>query len=240
MRAEAEVPVGSIAEKVLIALALTVFCSSAFFGLGVLNAARAARGFEFWSLETWLDDRVAFDARWIWIYLSYYPGCFLPIVTWRNGALFRQVALGYGIEFAVCALCFALIPARMAQPAVAGTGLDEMAVRRLFEIDPGYNIFPSLHVANVFFVAAACARWDRRLGWVLWPWAALISISTVTVKQHYVVDVFAGAALAALTIWIALRRWDGLTARERERLRDHAPRAPAAAEALGWGERPRS
>ncbi len=202
-------------ERLLTGLALSIFCTVGFFGIAYLNARHQASGAPYIPLETALDRVISFDPRWIWIYLSYYPGCFLPLVGWNRRALFRQVALGYAIEFGACFVSFALIPARMAQPSVPGGGWNEWAVRKLFEIDPGFNIFPSLHVANVLLIAAVLARFDRRFAVPAWIWAILVSISTVTVKQHYAVDVLAGATLAAITIRLVLVRWDGLWPGER-------------------------
>jgi len=205
----------TLREKLLIAVGLAIFCNVGFFGIAYVHTLREAAGSPYARLETVLDAWIAFDPRWIWIYLSYYPGCFLPIIAWRRRALFRQVALGYAIEFGACFLSFALIHARMIQPGVTGDGWNEWAVRKLFEVDKGFNIFPSLHVANALFVAAVVTRFDRRLALPVWTWAILISISTMTVKQHYAVDAIAGAFLAAFTIYVALVRWDGLTRAER-------------------------
>lgn len=214
----AEIERGSFLERLAIAAGVALFCHLGFFGLHHLNAAHAADGAVYWNLETRLDAWIPFDARWIWLYLSYYPGCFLAILAWPRLPLLRQVALGYVIEFGVSVVSFALIPARMAQPAVTGDGWNEWAVRKLYEADPGFNIFPSLHVANALLVAAICARISPWLGRVTWVWALGICATTVLVKQHYVIDIFAGALLAWAAIRVSLVRWDGLLASERARL----------------------
>ena len=204
-------------EKLLWVLGLTLFCSAGFLGVAKINILWVANGARTVTLETPLDGMIPFRPGWIWIYLSYYPFCFLPLAAWRRGVLFRQAAAGFGIQFATCLPFFALLPAWMDQPAVSGTSLSERAVRALYSVDPGFNIFPSLHVANVLLVAAVCWRLERRFGAAVWAWALLVAVSTVTVKQHYVVDVVAGAALAAGTIALVLVRWDGLWPDERLR-----------------------
>lgn len=230
---------GSLLERVLIAAGIALFCSAGFFGIAWLNARRAASGAPYVHLETALDRWIAFDPRWIWIYLSYYPACFVPLLTWKRIRLFRQIAAGYALEFGICFVSFALIHARMAQPPVPGDGPNEWAVRMLFGADPGFNIFPSLHVANALFVAAMCSRVSRPLGRVMWVWAILVSMSTVIVKQHYVVDVVGGALLAALAIGLILRLWDGSVPWERRRPAA-APRAARQGDLHRHGERERA
>jgi membrane-associated phospholipid phosphatase len=209
----------SIREKLLWAFGLTLFCSAGFLGIARMNALRAANGLLFLSIQTLPDRLVPFRPEWIWIYLSYYPGCFLPLVAWRRGTLFRQVAAGFGLQFATCFAVFVLMPVRMVQPSVLATGWAERAVQGLYAIDPGFNIFPSLHVANALLVAALAWRVERRIGIAGWIWAILMSFSALAVKQHYFLDVVAGAALGVATIAIVLVRWDGLWPGERARLR---------------------
>ena len=71
--------------------------------------------------------------------------------------------------------------------------------------DPSYNHFPSLHVATAWLFYFACRPALRR------PWLFLalllgISLATLFVKQHYVVDVVSGGALAWLAWWWSGRR----------------------------------
>lgn len=66
----------------------------------------------------------------------------------------------------------------------------------VWAVDRPNNTFPSLHVALPFVLALACLEDDRRLGrWLVWV-ALVPSLATLTVKQHYVVDVIGGGALA--------------------------------------------
>lgn len=73
----------------------------------------------------------------------------------------------------------------------------------VWKADAPANAFPSLHVAISFYLAFALGRMGRRtVGAILLAWAAVISVSTMTVKQHYALD-----SLAAITIaFLASRR----------------------------------
>lgn len=75
----------------------------------------------------------------------------------------------------------------------------------------GYNVFPSLHVANSVLVAWVFFRYRSPLAWPVLLLAVFVSASTVLVKAHYLLDILGGIGLA----WIAVRlAWWG--ARERE------------------------
>jgi hypothetical protein len=72
---------------------------------------------------------------------------------------------------------------------------------------PGANKLPSLHVAFVWITAIACRK--QRLGRVgdglVLVGAALITLSTLFVKQHIVLDVVLGTAWG-FAAWFAARR----------------------------------
>lgn len=206
-------------EAALIGGALAVFCTWGFMGLHGMNARLEAGGHRFLYPATWLDAHIPLRVEWIWPYLSYYPMCFMPIFLLYRMSNLRRIALAYAVEFGVAFLCFYLIPMRMQQPAIVGTGAAYDAMRWLYGIDSGYNIFPSLHTANAVMIAMAFFRLHPRpWGILMWLWALAIMASTVLVKQHYVLDVAAGVALALLADRIAFRGWKEANEREDRRL----------------------
>lgn len=75
----------------------------------------------------------------------------------------------------------------------------------IYESDVQYNCFPSLHVAQCFLAALTCYRVHRGVGLVTGLWASLVGLSTLYTKQHYVVDVIAGAFLACAAYLAFLR-----------------------------------
>ncbi len=83
--------------------------------------------------------------------------------------------------------------------------------RFLYWIDTNTNVCPSLHV--VASVAVVFAAHDSKrfsgFGWqlVITVLAVLISLSTVFVKQHSVVDVLAALPLCALGYLLCFRKW---------------------------------
>ena len=84
------------------------------------------------------------------------------------------------------------------RPASLGDGFFAWTLALNYRLDPPLNCFPSLHVAWGFVAALCCHRVHRGVGVAALGWASLIAISTLYTKQHYVLDVVAGIALAVL------------------------------------------
>ncbi len=111
-------------------------------------------------------------------------------------------------------LCFVFWPTRFPRelyplPASAGA-LGASLVQHVRATDAAVNCLPSLHVSSVTLSALA-------LSGTRWFGAALLialacALSTLTFKQHYAVDVLAGAALGAAAWWLCFR-WRGLRLR---------------------------
>lgn len=89
-------------------------------------------------------------------------------------------------------------------------------------LDTNTNVCPSLHVVGS--MAIAIAAWDTprlRKSWACWAVTAmciLVSISTMFVKQHSVIDVAAGAALSAVGYVLVYRiPWKKVTGHAAKR-----------------------
>lgn len=70
-------------------------------------------------------------------------------------------------------------------------------------IDDPSNTFPSMHVCCCFMTALAFRekQESRKLYVTFMIWAILIAVSTLTTKQHYLIDVIAGTILAYIAYW---------------------------------------
>jgi membrane-associated phospholipid phosphatase len=73
-------------------------------------------------------------------------------------------------------------------------------------VDTPASCFPSLHVGAVFLASFIFLNESRKKFIIFLAWAALISISTLTTKQHYAVDVIAGFLLAFGMHWIFVKK----------------------------------
>jgi len=184
----------SVPFKLMLAALVLTLLTTGFFGLDNLLRGKKTR-----DVSTRFDAKIPLRPRWIWAYLLYYPMCAAPLFfpgVLTDDRLFLRVLAGLLVQFFVAWPVFYFFPTRMAQPAIPGDSPSARALRGLYKVDAGYNVFPSLHVANSVYVACVSVQL------VPAPWSAafvaaaiLISASTVLVKQHYFLDVPAGLAL---------------------------------------------
>jgi membrane-associated phospholipid phosphatase len=131
----------------------------------------------------------------------------LGLFVIRRNAAFLNLAFSCFILMNLAAfVLFALFPAQGPERDFASEGGGIIGL--VHAVDSRFNAFPSLHVANPWLVAFLAAK-ERKFSWlsVLFFVIALsISISTLLVRQHYLLDVLGGIALAVLTAAIMFRR----------------------------------
>ena len=83
--------------------------------------------------------------------------------------------------------------------------------------DGTLNAFPSLHAGFLVYLLKLTARlfpgtWPRWIVIAAGIWGIAILYSTIAIRQHYAVDLIAGAALGWLADWFAWRRDAGVSA----------------------------
>jgi membrane-associated phospholipid phosphatase len=162
-------------------------------------------------VTTPLDAAIPFLGWTVWIYLSGIALIVMPVfVLGDNG--FRGAALSYALTHVGSFACFAVMPVSSAHlRESADTGnyftLTAWAIRVLYDVDPPYNLFPSLHVSLSTLACWSMAAAHRRWRCVFVTAICLISVSALTTKQHLVLDVMGGLALAwAMHVLISFPR----------------------------------
>jgi membrane-associated phospholipid phosphatase len=154
-----------------------------------------------------LDRAVPLQPAWALVYGALYLFLIiLPVFVVRQEEHIRGTVFAYLMVWIVSYVCFFVYPTIAPRPAeVAGDGFAVWGLLFLYSADPPYNCFPSIHVAHSFVSALAVHRTHRTLGIVAALCASLVAVSTLFSKQHYVLDVVAGAVLAWVAYIVFLR-----------------------------------
>lgn len=194
-------------EKVLWTLALIGVVFPGYFAIGLTQDPEKAR-----TLATPLDNAIPFSPAWMFVYGGVYTALLLPCFVVKDTALFRRTALAYLFTLVCSYFVFALFPVTTKHFRPEVSALDtrifwQWGAALNYTIDPPMNCFPSLHVGTMTLATLATWRADRNVGYAAALVALLIAVSTLLVKQHYVADVFAGAALAVLAYEIFIASW---------------------------------
>ena len=152
---------------------------------------------------TELDAIVPFVPSFIWIYHT-----LLPVIFLTGLLLFKKknVFLGFVTAniFAGVVLClfYILFPSFYPREMFVDTAtVSGWLIEFTRTIDGAHNTFPSGHVTFAWLLVffANLSQYVKNHRWIrisYFCWAALISISTLTLKQHYIVDVVSGLVLA--------------------------------------------
>jgi membrane-associated phospholipid phosphatase len=153
------------------------------------------------------DRAVPLQPVWALIYGALYMFMIaLPVFVVREEEHIRRTFWAYLAVWITAYVCFFVYPTVAPRPpSVAGDGFAVWGLRFLYDADPPYNCFPSLHVAHSFVSALTCYRLHRRLGLAALLCASLVAVSTLFTKQHYIADVIAGILLAFAAYVIILR-----------------------------------
>lgn len=145
------------------------------------------------------EEYIPFVPGMVLVYLSVYvlPLIMLMLVPSRFHV--RRFVRIFCVAAAVHALFFVILPIQyVLRPdldAQVATPLLDL-VRAIYTVDAPYNNFPSMHVSFAF-LSYFCMRFSRpKISPVFLLAAALIAVSTLLVKQHYIIDV-AGAIVLA-------------------------------------------
>ncbi len=154
-----------------------------------------------------LDRALPLLPAWAFVYGAMYAFLIvLPLFVVRQDDHIRRTFLAYLMVWIAAYVCFMLYPTIAPRPTkLTGTGFAVWGLRFLYDADPPYNCFPSLHAAHSFVSAFTCLRVHRRVGIVAIICASLVGLSTLYTKQHYILDVIAGVFLAGLAYVVFLR-----------------------------------
>jgi membrane-associated phospholipid phosphatase len=171
-----------------------------------LLIAERARGGAVHAPELAWDRLLPLAPVWALIYGALYGFLIvLPVFVVQQNEMIRRAVWAYITVWSVAYACFLLYPTIAPRPdEVTGDGFAVWGLRLLYDADPPYNCFPSIHVAHSFVSALVCHRVHRTLGLVAVSCASLVAMATLLTRQHYVADVIGGVLLAsaAAAVWL--------------------------------------
>jgi membrane-associated phospholipid phosphatase len=145
------------------------------------------------------------------VYISDYALFLTVLFLHDNLGFFNAFAKQAFAVLVVCGLFFLFLPTTYPRPEypqapnvfLAGV----MWVIRNW--DTPNNCFPSMHVAMTAIGVWSLRNRDGRLVSVYSLWALAIFVSTLTTKQHYILDVLGGIAVAVIVLfahWFVFER----------------------------------
>lgn len=150
-----------------------------------------------------LDRLVPFVPDLLPLYVAYLPFYWLTVWRSENDRELNRIFYAAHFQLLLSLPFFLFLPVRM--PRELFYTPEAYGVADVFWrwFDAPNNCFPSLHVSNCLLLAQFNAR--RRHALIYVAISLAIIASTVFVKQHYAVDLVAGAAVYAASRWFLKR-----------------------------------
>jgi membrane-associated phospholipid phosphatase len=152
-------------------------------------------------LPTVLDGVLPFAPAAVVVYLGLYAVALGPLALADDLRFLARGAMAYSLILFLALPIWIIWPVTYPREAVEVTDLFTWGVAVTHWIDPPTNCFPSMHVAETVLAAMLVGRLDRRLSPWFWGASAMVWWSTLALRQHWVLDGVAGAALA----WLAVK-----------------------------------
>ena len=142
-----------------------------------------------------LDEKIPYMPGWVWIYsFLYYPAILYVNLVVESPGQFTYVASSYMLLLALQVAFFMAFPVKTPQhwrPGKPETR-SERFLAFVQRFDAPSNSFPSMHTSVAMLTAMHCYHCH---GNMVFAFPLLIGLSCLFTKQHYIIDIPAGAAL---------------------------------------------
>lgn len=159
---------------------------------------------------TWIDQAVPFIPETFWIYTSEYYLFAVVFFTAKNLHNVNKYLYSFFILQLISISFFIVYPTTYPRELFPLPSDLDWLTYALFEnlrvADQPTSCLPSLHVSSCYLSSFIFLDEQRKKFPFFFIWATLVGLSTLTTKQHYLVDVIAGLFLAVAVYWV-FHRW---------------------------------
>ena len=154
------------------------------------------------------EQHIPFIPAFEYLYILGYALPVLAVFQLPDRRRLRRLVWAFAMSLVAAYATYLVFPVWFERPALTVDSFATWLISIEY-LDPSYNHFPSLHVATATLLWLAL-RDRHACRWWLGALVVGIALSTLFIKQHYVLDVAYGAALAGAAWWAAVRLADGV------------------------------
>ena len=152
----------------------------------------------FHSLEIPLDRKIPYVSYFAVFYaFVYIEPVFTLLVVWKDYALIKVAFKAFLANAIICQVGHLFFPVQFDLRVVLHPPFSvfDQIVRFFYWIDGPSNCFPSLHVAATFICARVIYLYHRSWYPYFFTVAWLVTLSTLFIRQHYLLDLAGGFAV---------------------------------------------
>ncbi len=162
---------------------------SSYFIINQLNYNR-----EIYNFSISIDSLIPFISWMVYFYFLYFILILIPFFELDN----KKVTLNYCIAIIISDLFFIILPTSIYRPETTN-----FLLNLLYKLDHSYNLFPSLHASLLTISFILLFKEKKYLSYKLLPLFLLSLISTLLIKQHYIIDIISGILLGFIVMFIS-------------------------------------
>jgi len=188
-------------KKQLTLILLFLFFWSLYIVTSTINADR-----EYHKLELKIDSLIKFNPVFSVFYsLYFFEVLIVFILFFKNESKLRSIVLMLSLAALIHNIIFLIYPTSIERPNLTDEGFFNKLTLFFYRIDNTSNTFPSMHISLITIVFLALYfYWNRNYAFLLLPFYILTALSTVLIKQHYIIDIISGI-LVGIIIFFLLR-----------------------------------
>lgn len=150
------------------------------------------------------EKSIPFVPAFIFFYILTYVSVMIPYFIIRDKMDYRRAVLAYLFIIFVSSIIYLIYPVETIRPDIESNGFFLSIVAWVYSTAKPYNLFPSLHISLSTLSALVSLKYKRIVGYILIILLLFISLSTLFVKQHYLVDIIFATVLAFFSYYLFL------------------------------------
>ncbi|MEK7598018.1 MAG: phosphatase PAP2 family protein [Patescibacteria group bacterium] len=152
----------------------------------------------YWKIK--FDDRIPLIPIFVIPYIGFYIYILTTIIFLWNSKYINNYFITYIISYILACLFWFFVPNGVKRPKIYNTDIFSRITTYVHKYDNDTNGFPSEHVFATLICSYFLALAFPEHSILIWSINFFICISTVFVKQHYILDILGGI----ITFWLSL------------------------------------
>lgn len=158
-----------------------------------------------------IDKEIPYISVFIFPYIYWYAFVVLGLIfiLSKDRKNYLRTLMVIYIGMCICYLFYYLYPVEIARPVIANNTIPNKIVNLIYQFDRPFNCFPSIHVLNTYVIMRFTRIKDNK-HWFTYTniMGVLIILSTLFIKQHFVLDGVASIIIAEIVIFVNKRIQD--------------------------------
>jgi membrane-associated phospholipid phosphatase len=178
---------------------------------GLVEPLTGAKPYQTFVLKSWLDAKIPFVPLLAVPYLTFLVivPLVIPLLNLKAGSYRRFLTIGLALIVSqlVLNIAYILFQTYVVRDVHAGAGIGGWLVSQVWGNDQPFNGYPSGHCTWTTIGIISLWRLRHRFpktSWSLMAWLCLVYPATVSLRQHYLMDVYAGLFVGFAVYWAVM------------------------------------